>query len=302
MSALLGAKKCGERASGGSPKAWEDLMKSRVIISIVCAIAVLAAATGTASAGWQRGFSDVNTSANDEALCEEGITLSANISYQTSSFDFSYPDYDATVGNDYPLGTTNIDLYATATDATSFTNEIATVPVQTTMSVAGGTAASSYLFDGEATIPTPAGYSNGDTLYVWGYDGATLDLLAIPLTIGDEQYECDEAEPGELVALLWPGIKTFQYLPSVVAYFAPDIDHATVEVSANDSSAVGTVTNVAMFWGVVGVGIFYPQHAGVTCDTTSLDFTAMNLDGEPFAGSIPVTVSQRNCTGSAPAA
>ncbi len=276
---------------------------SKVTTAIICVLAVLAASAGIASAGWQRGFSDVNTSANDEALCEDGITLSANISYLTANFDFAYPDFDPLVDDNYPAGTTDIDLYATAADATSFTNEIATVAVQTTLTTPGTTPGSAYIFDGEATIPTPAGYQNGDTLYVWGYDATDLSLVAIPLTIGDEQYECAEPEAGPIHSILWPGIntiKTFQYLPSAILYFGADIDHSTVTVTAND----GVTTNLDFlgeYWGL-GVGQFKPQHAGVTCDTTSLELSALTLDGDPLAGSIPVTVTQIGCSATAPAA
>lgn len=266
--------------------------------AFVVVLALLGAMVAPASARWVRGFSDINRDANDLAVCADTITLEAFLNHQTSSFESSFPDFvgvpDVTP---YPgvFVVDSIRVYGSAADAIANVagTEVVTVDVPLIYRTDG---ASSYRFSGQATVPTPAGFDNGDTLYAYSFDlngPGGFEELAIPLPIGDPAYDC----PAE--QLNWGILKHGNqpvigaYLPHSFLFDVSEVDPATLMVAVDGAASV-SVAYVGRI-GNVGLARVNLNDAGLRCETNRLTLSGTDSGGYDYAGSLSVIPQGVGC-------
>lgn len=256
-------------------------------------VAVLASLTPGASARWLRGISDITTYGDDIAICADEITLGYELIHLTDSFEPLYPGFSPVVGEPYP-GNANpsVPLYGSASDALSNSNVVVsvTIPIAYT-----GMGSNSYDFAGQATVPTPSGFGDGDVLYAAGFDSA-LTPIAIPLTIGDPTYNCPTAGPVEIafdVFTLWDLVLVDSHAPTVVLWAGAGVDGHSITVGV-DGGPGTDVTYVGSFLGL-GVGLVDLDDAGLGCDSSSLTLSGEKSDGTPVTGETNINPVGLSC-------
>lgn len=256
----------------------------RFTLGTLIVVALLAALTPTASARWIRGLSDINRYGDDIALCAEELTIGAEVEHLISSFESFYPTFNAVVGEPYPgLNPQTVDLYATSADAIAQANEILSFAVTVTYVE---TTSSSYRFVGETTLPTPAGYGDGDILYAYAFDFDILEAIAVPLTIGDAVYDCPTTVEPESIAFdvwtLWDLVLVDSPYPTILVFDAREADTSAVTVAVDD----GPDTPVQYLGSIFGIGIALADldAAGLVCDSSSLTLRTAKADGTPLVG------------------
>ena len=212
----------------------------RLVFGVAIVLAMLAAFTPTASARWIRGFSDINTAGDDISVCADEITIKAELDHLVASFESFYPTFDPVVGAPYPGGGNPqlIPLYGSAADAISSTNPVIefSIPISFV-----GLSTSSYQFEGQTTLPTPAGYGDGDVLYARAFDENTLETIGVPLTIGDPAYGCSTVGEPESILLdvwtLWDLVLVDAPHPTILVFDAREADLGSVTFAVDDGPA-----------------------------------------------------------------
>lgn len=282
----------GTRADEGRTRRW------RLAAALMAVVAMLAALAVPAS-GWIRARSDVSRDAEAVSVCTSGITLSATLDHEVSSFEFSFPGFvgvpDVTP---YPGGfsTDSIDLYGSAADALANTSgtEVVTVDVaQIYRSVDSNV----YRFSGEATVPTPGGFGNGDVLYASAFD-STFSPIAVPLEIGDPVYDCP---PEDLLWAVLPGkvrgvneVQVNAYLPHSFVFDASSVDPKTLVVTADGAGPAAAVSYVGNI-GAIGIARVNLNDTGLDCGTESLRLSGNDADGYAYQDDIEVVATGRSC-------
>ena len=267
----------------------------RVVVGVAVMAAVFIASVGVAGARWTRGFSDINSFANDESICENAWTISASLD---DSRDYSSDPNPPVLGDVRP---TTIHFYASAEDAlfvdpVTFQvgrNPIASILInQIFVELIPGdgvNTADKRIWHGETTVTPPPGYPNGTVIYTRALSDQTSDTVAIPLTVGGEaRYNCPVAAAPFEFKLLSPGNRLYlrALLPHVIAFRSAGIDLRSIKIGTDD-----TVAKPALAFSVKGIGfaLFSPKALGTTCAATKLLVTGKKLDGTPLAGSVNVT-------------
>ena len=274
----------------GRSRGWRAAAALMVVIATLAALALPAS-------GWIRARSDISRDAEAERICTSGITLSATLDHQVDSFDFSFPTFvgvpDVTP---YPgvFSSDFIDLYASAADALANTNEVVTVEVP---QIFRSVDSSAYRFSGEATVPTPAGFDNGDVLYASAFD-STLSPIAVPLTIGDPIYDCP---PEDLPWGILPGkdrkvneVRVNAFLPHSFVFDASSVDPKTLTVRADGSGPAAVVVYLGSI-GDIGVARVNLNDTGLDCGTESLRLAGTDAGGYAYQDDIEVYAMGRSC-------
>lgn len=262
--------------------------RTRWALAALVVAATLAALTIPAGA-WIRARSDISIDAEALAVCSSEVTLSSTLAHQIDSFEFSYPDFvgvpDVTP---YPgLATEFIELYGSSGDALARTNAVVTVEVPRIYRSQD----TSVRFSGEATVPTPAGFDNGDTLYASGFD-STLSPVAVPLTIGDPVYDCAPEYLPWAVLSAGNTVQVNAYLPHTILFDASSVSPKSLTVSNGGQSApvqfLGQI-------GSIGVARVDLNDAGLRCNTTTLVLSGVDAGGYEHLGEIKVFPKGRRC-------
>ncbi|GJM37673.1 MAG: hypothetical protein DHS20C19_10400 [Acidimicrobiales bacterium] len=270
-------------------------VRSRLAVGTLIIFAVLGSLTTTASARWIRGASDVTTYGDDVSVCADEIALGFELVHQSDSFDSFYPSFGFAIGEEYP-GTSPqlLPIYGTAQDAIDRTNELLTFEIPI---LYAGPSGGGYQFLGEATLPTPSGYGDGDVLYAYSFDFNELEAVAIPLTIGDSAYGCPTENPPEEIAFdvftLWDLVRVDSSQPAIVVFAAWDVDIDSVTVGVDDGTGV-PIEHLFSFWGI-GVALVDLDAAGLACDSESLTLSGERPDGTAVTGDTNINPFGSSC-------
>lgn len=257
------------------------------LLAIVLVLTSLSATVAPAGARWVFGISAVGRSVENEAVCADEISFSARLGHSQANFDILYPSEVLVEGvSAYPGGNDTMGFYATPADAIAQVNPVATAVLDY---VYTGLIDFSHVFEWEGSIPTPAGYDNGDVLYVYSID-ETTSIVATPLTVGDPQYDCADPEPDPLNAALFTfqdRVRVDSPYPYLLLFDARQVDSSTLQVAADTGTPTG-VDYVGTVFGVLGFAFVDLNDAGVTCASSSLAVTGSSASGQPVATELPV--------------
>ena len=256
-------------------------MYKKLCAGFFLALFIVGAVASPALARWIRAASAPTRIVDDISVCADEITLKSILEYPP---DFLSPE-DIATGS----FTEQVRLWASAEDAESLDSATAVMVFDFNTTFARTLDNGFVEFEDTATLPTPAGFDNGDFLYgARGQAGGSP--TAVPLEIGGvdiltgEPYECDSpSEPIELNMNVWTvksKIWVNSWFPYVVAFDNNQVDRSTLQIQANNGT--NTSVNYIGSWSHRGFGYFYPNSAGVTCDSTSLVLTATSTSGEPM--------------------
>lgn len=272
--------------------------RARIGIAGTLALMMVAMLVSPASARWIRGFSDINTAGDDIAVCDRTITLEAELAHQKDSFEGPYPDFEAIIDvSPYPgfSDTVDLPLYGTASDAINQTNEVAVVTVP--YIYRGFDAArNSYIFTGQATIATPAGYGNGDILYTWAFetdpDGG-IEQVAVPFEIGDpDAYDCPPSALPWAVFSKNNTVTPGAVLPHTFIFDAREVNpKSLVLTGSNGSAPVEFVGAIRGF----GFGQLDLDDIDIDCETEKLVLSGVDDEGRAYEEVIGVRAGGRNC-------
>ena len=240
-------------------------------------------APSIASAGWIRGSSDLDTSSNDVSLCEDELTFESEYRQVTDNIIFG-DGYVPGLGNPWPRngGVDELRLYGTAFDAENGVNPIATVTIPLFETGTDGSIRT--IFEGQGTIPTPAGYENGDQIFVSVFNNFQFPQLSLALTIGDAVYNC-VVPPANLDFTA----SASRSATRINATFdSTNVDRATVMIATDNGTAAPANRSKIRRSGIARFTVDSAT-IGLSCDTTKIIVTASTLDGQPLRGEQPFT-------------
>jgi hypothetical protein len=245
-------------------------------------VAVSLATSSSVSAIWPRGVSDLDINSDDISLCADELTFETE--YRSNPVRLPAGFVHA-LGTPWPLdgGVDILSVYGTAADAVAATNPIATVSVPLVETFIDPDDIR-YVFKGQATIPTPAGYSDGDQIFVRTLilPGFTFD--AVPLTIGDPVYNCPP-----VVTKINITAKALKLAKRVVLTLdTGDVVPSSIRVSADNGTSLSSPELYASLFGKSLVVVRFSK-IGLSCATTSIVLTATTPTGEQLRGERALT-------------
>jgi hypothetical protein len=248
-------------------------------------VAVSLATSSSVGAIWPRGVSDLDISSDDISLCADELTFSTRY----SANPVRLPDgFVHALGTPWPLngGVDALSLYGTAADAVAATNPIATVSVPLVETFIDPDDLR-YVFTGQATIPTPAGYDEGDQIFVRSLKTPEFTFEAVPLTIGDPVYNCPPVVPTVTeINITAKALKLAKRV--VVTLDTGDVVPSSIRVSADNGTSLSSPELYASLFGKSLVVVRFSK-IGLNCATTSIVLTATTSTGEQLRGERALT-------------
>lgn len=240
-------------------------------------------APSVASAGWVRGFSSLEIRSDDISLCADEMTFETEY---RSNPNVLPTDYVHALGNPYPYngGIDTLDLYGTEADALAETNPIATVETALVETFIDPNDVW-HEFTGQATIPTPAGFGDGDPIYVTvNFGGGQIESAT--LTIGDESYGCVVAPTNIDISA-----QANRQATRIKVKFDPaNVDLDSIMISTDNGEAIPP-KRIRIKRNGQAVAKVKASDLGVDASTTEIILTGTDLDGNPIEGRTPFTLN-----------
>jgi len=269
-------------------------MAKKFLFVFLASGVLLALLPGAADARWARGRSTVEVDGNDKKVCEDELVFETFLDAEQGAIG------DAEEGDAYPFPDP-LRLWATEAEVLDRVSGGSPEPLLTIdfNPTLVQTTSDRYLYEGETTVPTPAGLSDGDQLWaVSSTETGDVGGDTISFTIGDAIYGCDDdaLEAIELNMNVWTWqnrIYFNSWFKYVVAFDNANVDTSTLQISVDNGGTASTPYWGR--WGNRGFTSFSAKGIGVNCDSTQLTLTATSNDGDPMAGTYNIDPRGPGC-------